>query len=74
MNISPTEIEKAITDFFDIIIEFFEMLGTFFASIPMRFMNLMYALGDIVEGVGMQFYAIGEGLAWGFEDIGLLDI
>ena len=66
------EIEKAITDFFDIIIEFFEMLGTFFESIPMRFMNLMYALGDIVEGVGMQFYAIGEGLAWGFEDIGLL--
>ena len=48
------------------------MLGRFFASIPNRFLNLMYALGDIVEGVGDQFVAIGEGLAWGFEDIGLL--
>tara|TARA_B110000967_G_scaffold209836_2_gene267996 strand:+ start:5535 stop:6365 length:831 start_codon:yes stop_codon:yes gene_type:complete len=66
------EIEKELSAFFKEIGAFFEMLGEFFASIPTRLNLLVYAIGSIFEGVGNQFYAIGEGIAWGFEDIGLL--
>lgn len=66
------EIEKELSAFFKKVGAFFEMLGAFFESIPRRLSLLVYAIGNIFEGIANQFYAIGEGLAWGFEDIGLL--
>jgi hypothetical protein len=66
------DIEKELSAFFKEVGAFFVMLGEFFESIPRRLNLLVYAIGSIFEGVGKQFYSIGEGLAWGFEDIGLL--